>query len=173
MKTQKVILMVVTLLVLDIQLLHAQRVGKPSREEMHGRFQRALVPTAGIHGAYDFEAEHVGIGIHGQIPVVRRISLAPGGDLYFGNQTTWQMNADLLLGLPVVHPGGGLAIVDGSRVDSESAEVGYNLFLSIQPLMQLKRRPERPVRPFAEVRWTFANEEQIFRLAFGVSIRIK
>lgn len=162
---QFVFILIALLLFLNVLTLYAQRAGRPLREEMQ-RVQKSVV---GVHGNYDFDRENFGMGIHGQIPLVRFLKFASGGDLYFGDETSWQLNADIMLGR-ILHPGGGLAVVDGSLVGSESAEVGYNLFLAVQPMML--RRHQRLVRPFAEVRWTFANGERIFRLAFGVSIPI-
>jgi len=153
-----------------MQIMQAQRVNRLLPGEFRKKSQQAQKPVVGIHGSYNFYGDNFGIGAHGQIPLVRLIKFTPGGDIYFSEDSPWQLNADIMLGR-ILHPGGGLAVVDGSLADSESVEVGYNLFLAVQPMML--RRPRRLVRPFAEVRWTFVNGERIFRLAFGVSIPIR
>lgn len=161
---------IIILLALTTQVGYSQRADRPTREEFRERFKQKPAPVIGVHGNYDFDAEDFGLGAHGQVPVLPRLSFAPGGDLYFGDETTWQMNADIMLGRRLLRPGGGLAIVDGSRVNSGDTEIGYNLFIVLQPMMI--RRPDAPLRPFAEVRWTFANDERLFRLALGVSFPI-
>lgn len=169
MQFPKTAFTIIFLFAICTQNFFAQDRDRPSRNKIQERFKQTLTPTVGFHGGYDFDAENFSLGVQGEIPVRRFFRLAPSGDLYFGDDTYWQLNADIILGIPFIHPGGGLAVADGARVKSESTEIGYNLFIQVQPM---RRRAKLALRPYAEIRWTFVNDEEIFRLALGIGIPI-
>jgi hypothetical protein len=173
LKIIQLLLLCIILTLANHDIAQAQWGDRPDREALRERFQRAMAPAVGVHGSYDFDADKPGAGIHGHIPLWRVIRFVPSGDLYFGDETTWQANADLAFFLPRLRPGGGLAIVDGSRVGSDDIEIGYNLFINMQLMGRTGMAPpDWLFRPFVEGRWTFVNDDRFFRLALGVSIPI-
>ena len=179
MKTSAILVSVLLFCFSLVERPHAQtRDDRPSREQARERlWQQTRIPEIGVHGSYDFDAEDVGIGTNMHYPVRPFIRFYPGAVLYFGDEMTWQANADLSLGPPMLHGGGGLAVADGARFGGSGVDVGYNLFIGLQrPRGRMSERIRRsPKRffPFAEARWTFIHDESHFQLAFGVRIPLR
>jgi hypothetical protein len=157
-------------LFMGADIAEAQRTGdRPTREEIRQRLadRPPPPPAVGIRALYDFGINDFGVGAHVQVPVGRILRVAPSAEVYFGDETTWQMNADAVISLLLLRAGGGLAVVDGARVADadQGVETGLNLFAGIQ-----LQRLRAAFRPFADARWTFLGGETAFRLVAGVNI---
>lgn len=129
-----------------------------------------VVPVIGVHGAYDRGAGHYAIGAVAQIPATRFFRFAPGGDLWLSDPLSWQVNGDVMIGTPLIRPGGGVAFAGRDRAGSDSHELGYNLFVTLQGIEFSDTNPR--VRTYAEARWTFIAGEQHFRIAAGIQFAI-
>lgn len=163
-------LMILAGLLMGVEVAEAQRTGdRPTREEIRQRLadRPPPPPAVGVRGLYDFGTSDFGIGAHIQVPVGRILRVAPSAEVFFGDQTTWQLNADAVVSLLLLRAGGGLAVADGARVaDSDrGVETGLNLFAGIQ-----SPRLRAAFRPFVDARWTFLGGETPFRLVAGVNI---
>lgn len=155
-------------LVAGAELAEAQRVERPTREEIRERFGPvAAPPRVGVRGSYDFGTRDFGIGAHGELPLTTVLRFVPSVDVFFGDDTVWQANADVAMSLLLLRAGGGLALVDSRRMGADGTEVGLNLFVGLQG-----PRPRTRVRPFAEARWTLLQDGTPFRLAAGVNVAI-
>jgi hypothetical protein len=146
----------------------AQRAEGQEREGERQRRGFAVSPTIGVRGSYDFDTRDFGVGAQAQIPLTLVLRFVPSADVFFGDETTWQANADVALSLLLLRAGGGVALVDGARVGADGTEVGLNLFLGLQGL----GRGALGLRPYAEARWTLLQDATPFRLAAGVNVPI-
>lgn len=147
----------------------AQRRGGPaSRAELRESLRGRAVPEIGIRGAYDFDQRDFGVGGQLRVPLGRFFELAPSGDVFFGEERTWQANGDVAVSLILLRGGLGLAVVDPVRLGDEGGdpEIGLNLFAGLQA----PPRRGRWVRPYAEARWTFLESPVLFRLAAGANL---
>ncbi|MCC5915170.1 MAG: hypothetical protein JJU46_12390 [Balneolaceae bacterium] len=150
--------------------LHAQFQPGDQTEIITGFNAQEVVPVIGIHGAYDRSEGHYGIGVVGQIPATRFFRFAPGGDVWFSDPISWQANADIMIGTPLIRPGGGVAFAGRDRAGSDSHELGYNLFVTLQGI-EFSDTNLR-VRTYAEARWTFINGDRFFRIGAGIQFAI-
>jgi hypothetical protein len=167
---KKLSLVMLAGLFMGAEVAEAQRTGdRPTREEIRQRLadRPPPSPAVGVRGLYDFGTNDFGIGAHVQVPVGWVLRVAPSAEVYFGPETTWQMNADAVVSLLLLRAGAGLAVVDGARVAGadDGVETGLNLFAGIQ-----SPRIRAAFRPFADARWTFLGGETAFRLVAGVNI---
>ena len=126
----------------------------------------------GIRTGYDYNADAWSLGGQIILPLGGRrggIQIIPSGDIFFitDNNHDWQLNLDAALKLPLFHIGAGIAYLnrDFSGNNEDDTKSGTNLFIGISP-------PGRrlPVFPFAEARWTFVEDERLFRIAVGINI---
>lgn len=129
--------------------------------------EQEVVPVIGVHGAYDRGAGHYAIGAVAQIPATRFFRFAPGGDIWLSDPLSWQVNGDIMIGTPLIRPGGGVAFAGRDRAGSDSHELGYNLFVTLHGIEFSDTNPR--VRTYAEARWTFIAGEQHFRIAAGTA----
>lgn len=123
----------------------------------------------GARGLYDYDIHVWGAGGQLVIPVIRGILFYPNGSVLFAdNQNYTQYNLDVRLNQFQLYFGGGLAIIQGARLNEEKTQHGTDLFVGFQP--QLFRRSF--ITPFVEARWTYVQIFQIFTLHFGVNFRL-
>jgi hypothetical protein len=167
---KKLFLALVLGVFIGAEVAEAQRTGDhPTREEIRQRLadRPPPPPAIGVRALYDFGINDFGVGAHVQVPVGRILRVAPSAEVYFGDETTWQLNADAVVSILLLRAGGGLAVVDGARVagDDDGVETGLNLFAGIQ-----SPRLRAAFRPFADARWTFLGGTTAFRLVAGVNI---
>jgi hypothetical protein len=172
---KKTIVMVAVAAALMADTAEGQRRGGGGLEEWFGRDGEGgpFYPELGIRGSYDFERRDFGVGGQLLIPLTRRLAFVPSGDYFLGDEEdTWQGNADVTVSLRVLRAGLGLAVVDPDQEgvgDSDDPELGLNLFAGVQSPL----RRSAWLRPYAEARWTFLEDDTPFRLAAGVNLRIR
>lgn len=170
-----ILLMILTLLAHADLAEAQQRRGRPDREQRRERMARmriAPVPEIGVRGAYDFDERDFGLGAQAQLPLGPILRFVPSGEIFFGDETSWQVNADVAARLALLRAGGGVALVDGERTGSADgdSDLGLNLFAGLEAPGW---RQGRMLRPFAEARWTFLEDETLFRLVAGVNYPIR
>jgi hypothetical protein len=168
---KRIVLLAVVASLVSVEVAEAQRHGDRHRDGVRGRMERRVAPqtTIGVRGLYDFDTRDFGIGGHGQLPLGRLLRLAPSVEVYLGETTTWQVNADVMASLLLLRGGLGLALVDGARTGDPAVtdpQLGLNLFAGLQS----PRR--RGVRPFVDARWTYLEDETPLRLVAGVNVPI-
>lgn len=170
----------IALLLLGAETLDAQcRARRGHRSECRERHERpAEAVQFGLRGGYDFEDGSGVAGAQLRIPLVPQVMLAPSGVVFFEDDAPeWQLNADLVLRprtLAGVYAGFGAALVHrdfepvGFEAGEDDTRVGYNLFVGLEG----GRIGGSTARPFAEARWTGADDYDAFRLLAGFNVPV-
>lgn len=133
-----------------------------------------LKPIIGLRAGYDFDSEVWSAGGHVKIPVGKRFrgfQIIPSGDLFFlYDNKEWQLNLDVAINLMMFYGGAGVAYLnsDFQHMGKNESKVGTNLFVGMPLILPLRHR--LPIMPFAEARWTEVNNDNLFRLVFGINI---
>jgi len=141
--------------------------GQYGRYRRSDRFRPRI--QLGVRGVYDYDIHTWGAGGQVIIPVFRGILFYPNGSVLFAEKQNYtQYNLDVRLNQFQLYFGGGLAFVQGARLDEEGTQRGSDLFVGLQP--RLFRLPF--LTPFVEARWTYLQIFQIFTLHFGVDFRL-
>jgi hypothetical protein len=143
------------------------------RARSHGLFGWAEPAQFGVRGGYDFEDDAGMAGAQLRIPLGYFLTLAPSGDVFFGDSPNeWQINTDLLvrpLALGGLYGGIGAAFLNREfDLDDSETEVGLNLILGLES----GRIRNTTLRPFVEGRWTTVEDYDAFRLAAGFNVPI-
>ncbi len=144
------------------------------RARSHSLFGWAEPAQFGVRGGYDFEDDAGMAGAQLRIPLGYFLTLAPSGDVFFGDsRNEFQINADLLvrpLALGGLYGGIGAAFLNREfdALDDGETEVGLNLILGLES----GRIRNTTLRPFVEGRWTTVEDYDAFRLAAGFNVPI-
>jgi hypothetical protein len=134
----------------------------------------SLKPIPGLRGGYDFDTDVWSVGGHIRFPLglrFRRLRIIPSGDLFFvTGKPDWQLNMDAAIHLRIFYGGAGLAYLhrDFRQNGQKENKFGNNFFIGMPVLLPLRLR--LPIIPFVEARWTGINNENLFRLVFGINI---
>ncbi len=184
------IIAVALLFAFTVSIAEAGIVKKPRHRPVHRTLTyRAPSPEIGFQMGYDYDIEHWSIGLQGKIPLgMAAINFVPSARILFDeddfdhdfdhhyddfDDPYWQVDLDLAFGR-AFYAGGGVAIADlpwneyYDYYDAHDTRIGTNAFLGL-------RVPARrsPVSPYVETRWTFFEDETMFRLLFGVNFLIR
>ncbi len=123
-------------------------------------------PSFGPRLGYDFKADHWFLGGQVNLPVARRLAVAPSAEFYLGSTgTPYRLNADLKYHPPTVYGlfyfGGGLAILHSSG----GTDTGANLFGGWEG------QQARPFKPFVEAKLVFSSGTS-FNIQGGINFPI-
>jgi len=155
------------LILLVVVSSSTEAFGQYGRYRRGDRFRPHI--EVGVRGLYDYDLKVWGAGGQLVVPVFRGILFYPNGSVLFAdNQNYTQYNLDVRLNQFQLYFGGGLAFVEGARLNEEGTQQGSDLFVGLQP--RLFRMPF--LTPFVEARWTYIQIFQIFTLHFGVNFRL-
>lgn len=142
--------------------------------------QQVFAPTGtvqiGVHAAYDMTGKAPGVGMQMRLPLTVKLDLAPSGDLYFKNGSTYgALFLDLIapfknstqgnyfgIGTAIVRNGGGGTAPNDTRI-------GPDVVLGVT---STRPRGTLLARPYFEARWTILTGPNPFSLIVGLNFRL-
>jgi hypothetical protein len=130
----------------------ATSTAEAQRRVRGGRAVLVEGPSVGPRLGYDFHPDHVFLGGQFNLPIGRRWALVPSAEFYPGLAgSPFRLNADLKYHPPTVYGlfyvGGGFAYLH----ENGGSDTGANVFAGWEG------RRARPVKPFLEAKFVFAN----------------
>lgn len=142
--------------------------------------QQIFAPTGmvqiGVHASYDATGKAPGVGMQLRLPLTLTLDLAPSGDLYFKNGSTYgELNLDLIAPFKNSGQGNyfgiGTAIVrnGGSTTSANDTRIGPDVVLGVT---STKPKGSLLARPYFEVRWTILTGPNPFALIAGLNFRL-
>ena len=142
--------------------------------------QDTYTPTGmillGVHTAYDLTGKAPGVGMQLRLPLTAKLDLAPSGDLYFKDGTTYgQIILDLVA--PFKAQGAGNYFGVGTAIVRSGAHGSVPNDTHIGPDFVFGVTTIHPTgtllaRPFFEVRWTIVTGPNPFTAVAGLNFRI-
>jgi hypothetical protein len=137
--------------------------GQGQRRMRGGRAVMVDQPSIGPRLGYDFNADHLFLGGQLNLPVGRRVALAPSAEFYPGaTGSPFRLNVDLKYHPPTVYGffyvGAGFAYLHSTGF----SDVGANVFAGWEG------RRARPFKPFLEGKFVLADNTS-FNLEAGIN----